>query len=87
MLLDDEELPVPNLIPPGGQPNFYLDISRGGAKAQLKKVVEWLPKKCTEHTTTVMMMNDEVVVDMSHQDCSECMQSLLDEVKDETIST
>lgn len=49
------------------------------AKAQLKKVVEWLDTDCTEHSRVSDSYGKKYFD--SHSDCPECWQALLEEVK------
>ncbi len=50
ILLTDEEIHVPNLIPPKDDPDLYLRIGRMNNKAQLGKDIETI--KAMPHGTT-----------------------------------
>ncbi len=52
------------------------------AKAQLKKVVEWRNEECTEHSHTINISGVDRKMIVMHNDCEECWQALLEEVKE-----
>ena len=84
MLLDDEE--IKKAVHKGDDHGFAGEVIGYGykmleevAKAQLKKVVEWLEMDCDEHLKVSASYNKEFYY--AHADCPECQQSLLEEIK------
>lgn len=79
MLLTDEENPYNN---PAGREReedgmfSKYEIFERGAKAQLKKVVEWLEEDCPHDVTPQMPYRRA-----KRKHCVECWQALLEEVK------
>ncbi len=79
MLLNDEE--IRRQLPSGIESDGSISRStvthhhREIAKAQAKKMVEWLEEDCPHDTSF------EVYVRAKRLHCAECWQALLDEVK------